>query len=154
MQESSSAPTQLPHVSGALECCAQSLTSCSYFAIDRSGSMRLTDCRPLPNTPASRRIVQNADNRFGAALSSIYGFWLAREGAQRGSGTAGVHKDAYTVIAFDHETEVVYSNDVGSTADQLLDRLPRDATEDGGTNFTDTLRLLQRELENTGASER
>ncbi|CCA69193.1 hypothetical protein PIIN_03093 [Serendipita indica DSM 11827] len=49
---------------------------------------------------------------------------------------------------------VVYSNDVGSTADQLLDRLPRDATEDGGTNFTDTLRLLQRELENTGASER
>lgn len=70
--------------------------------------MRLTDCRPLPNTPASDRIAQHADNRFGAALSSVYGFWLAREGAQR-PGMAGVHRDAYTVIAFDHDSEVQFT---------------------------------------------
>jgi hypothetical protein len=67
--------------------------------------MRLDDCRPLPNTPASQQIALNADNRFGAALSSLHGFWLAREGAQR-SGATGAHKDAYTVIAFDHQAVV------------------------------------------------
>jgi hypothetical protein len=67
--------------------------------------MRLTDCRPLPNTPASLRIAANADNRFGAALTSVHGFWLAREGAQR-PGVAGAHQDAYTVVAFDHEAAV------------------------------------------------
>jgi hypothetical protein len=67
--------------------------------------MRLQDCRPLANTPASARIAQHADNRFGAALSSIYGFWLAREGVQR-PGLTGSHRDAYTVVAFDHEVAV------------------------------------------------
>ncbi|KAG8854044.1 hypothetical protein FRB91_004122 [Serendipita sp. 411] len=124
-----------------------------FFALDRSGSMRLTDCRPLANTPASERISENADNRFGAALSSIYGFWLAREGTQR-PGHAEVLQDAYTVVAFDHEAAVMCSNDVGSRADDLLDMLPADATEDGGTNFTQALRLLQRELETAGPSER
>lgn len=67
--------------------------------------MRLTDCQPLPNTPASLRIAANADNRFGAALTSVHGFWLAREGVQR-PGAAGAHQDAYTVVAFDHEAAV------------------------------------------------
>jgi len=67
--------------------------------------MRLIDCRPLANTPASEQIARHADNRFGAALSSIYGFWLAREGFQR-SALAANHQDAYTVIAFDHDVAV------------------------------------------------
>jgi len=70
--------------------------------------MRLDDCRPLPNTPASLRIAANADNRFGAALTSVHGFWLAREGAQR-PGMAEAHQDAYTVVAFDHEAAVSHS---------------------------------------------
>ncbi|PVF95046.1 hypothetical protein CPB86DRAFT_739378 [Serendipita vermifera] len=123
------------------------------FAIDRSGSMLLTDCRPLNNTPASRRIAQHADNRYGAALTSLYGFWLAREVAQR-PGYAAAHRDAYTVIAFDHNAAVVCSNDTESGADQLLGLLPNNATEDGGTNFTQTLELLRRELENTWTTER
>jgi hypothetical protein len=82
-----------------------------------SGSMLLTDCRPLNNTPASRQIAQHADNRFGAALTSLYGFWLAREGAQR-PGYASAHRDAYTVIAFDHEVAVCFGS---SQVDALID---------------------------------
>jgi len=48
----------------------------------------------------------------------------------------------------------VCSNDVGSKADDLLQMLPTDATEDGGTNFTQALRLLQQELESTWVTER
>jgi hypothetical protein len=48
----------------------------------------------------------------------------------------------------------VCSNDVGSKADDLLLMLPRNGTEDGGTNFTQALRLLQQELENTWVTER
>ncbi|KIM19570.1 hypothetical protein M408DRAFT_203176 [Serendipita vermifera MAFF 305830] len=124
-----------------------------FFALDRSGSMRIDDAHPLANTPVTQQIAMHADNRFGAALSSIYSFWLAREGSQR-PGLNPSHRDAYTVVAFDHDAAVVCSNDVGSKAEELLRMLPRDATEDGGTNFTQTLRLLQQELETTWTTER
>lgn len=71
-----------------------------------SGSMTLTDRNPLPDTPATERIAQYADNRFGAVLSSVYGFWLARDAATRAGAVAGVRRDAYTVIAFDHTASV------------------------------------------------
>ncbi|KAG1768958.1 hypothetical protein EDD22DRAFT_843764 [Suillus occidentalis] len=58
--------------------------------------------RPLPNTPASDRITQRSDNRFGAVLSSLYYFWSARAaaiGAQQGA-----RRDSYSVILFNTST--------------------------------------------------
>lgn len=68
--------------------------------------MTLDDRRPLPDTPATERIAEYADNRFGAVLSSVYGFWLARDAATRSGANAGVRRDAYTIVVFDHNASV------------------------------------------------
>ena len=62
--------------------------------------MNRRDLLPLPTSPATLRIVQKADNRFGAVLSSLYKFWTARDTAVRANAEAGVRRDAYTVITF------------------------------------------------------
>jgi hypothetical protein len=72
----------------------------------RSGSMTSTDRRPLPNSPATNRIVQRANNRFGAVVSSIYGFWTARETAVRAGAKNGMRRDAYSIITFDSRASV------------------------------------------------
>ncbi|TFY77300.1 hypothetical protein EWM64_g6712 [Hericium alpestre] len=48
------------------------------FVIDRSGSMSSNDRRPLPNAPATDRIARASNNRLGAVLSALYGFWSAQ----------------------------------------------------------------------------
>lgn len=68
--------------------------------------MKGGDRRPLPDSPATKRIVQRANNRFGAVLSSLYGFWTAREAALRAGSNTGARRDAYTVITFDHNSAV------------------------------------------------
>jgi hypothetical protein len=67
--------------------------------------MYYDDCKPLPDTPVTERIARNSNNRLGAALSSVYGFWLTRQGAQRSNAT-DASKDAYTVIVFDGQARV------------------------------------------------
>jgi hypothetical protein len=68
--------------------------------------MTFTDRVPLGGTPATQRIVQTANNRFGAVISSLYGFWTAREAAIRSGTAAGARRDAYTIITFDHNPSV------------------------------------------------
>ena len=68
--------------------------------------MTWSDRQPLPNSPATRRIVQLANNRFGAVLSSLYGFWTAREAAVRSGANAGQRRDAYSIVLFDHTASV------------------------------------------------
>jgi hypothetical protein len=68
--------------------------------------MTWTDRQPLPNSPVTQRIVQLANNRFGAVISSLYGFWTAREAALRGAANAGQRRDAYSIISFDHNAAV------------------------------------------------
>ncbi|KAG1838350.1 hypothetical protein C8R48DRAFT_791384, partial [Suillus tomentosus] len=67
--------------------------------ISRSGSMASGDRHPLPNTPASDRIVRRSNNRFGAVLFSLYSFWSASAVAIGGQQAA--RRDSY-VILFDH----------------------------------------------------
>ena len=64
------------------------------------------DRRPLPNTPATARIAQRADNRIGAVISSRYQFWTARDTAIRAGSAAGMRRDAYTIITFDSNPQV------------------------------------------------
>ncbi|KAI6143621.1 hypothetical protein BKA82DRAFT_4181550 [Pisolithus tinctorius] len=90
----------------------------------RSSSMSFKDKKPLPNTPASGRISAYSDNRLGAVLSSLYGFWSARAAAV---GSA--------FILFNSRVVPVIENDFTSDPDQLLDAiLPYEA--EGGTDFT------------------
>ncbi|KAG1778913.1 hypothetical protein EV702DRAFT_1093073 [Suillus placidus] len=121
------------------------------FVADRSGSMASGDRRPLPNTPASDKIVRRSNNRFGAVLSSLYSFWSARAAAIGGQQAA--RRDSYSVILFDSSVTNAFVNDFVSSPDQLLDAVLRyDA--DGGTNFTAAVQRSQSVMEQHWSTER
>ncbi|KIJ64840.1 hypothetical protein HYDPIDRAFT_40028 [Hydnomerulius pinastri MD-312] len=122
------------------------------FVADKSGSMACPDRRPLPDTPASERIIRQSDNRFGAVLSSLYSFWLARDAAMNASGT-GVRRDAYSVILFDSTVTQAVQNDLRSNADELLDVVLRYRPA-GGTNFTSAIRTAQDVMQRAWSTER
>ncbi|KIK82025.1 hypothetical protein PAXRUDRAFT_832450 [Paxillus rubicundulus Ve08.2h10] len=122
------------------------------FVIDKSGSMAHTDKRPLPDTPASARIIRHSNNRFGAVLSSLYSFLLARD-AVMDAGARGTRRDTRSVILFDSEVTEVVFNDVDSSADQLLDTLLRHSTAKG-TNFTSAIQTAQDVMQRGWSGER
>ncbi|KAG1848072.1 hypothetical protein DFJ58DRAFT_746884 [Suillus subalutaceus] len=121
------------------------------FVADRSSSMRLTDRQPLRNTPASDRIIQRSNNRFGAVLSSLYGFWSARAAAVAGRQSA--RRDSYSIILFDRSVVDVVVNDFSSSPDQLLDAVIRHNTS-VGTNFTAAIQRAQSVMEQHWSTER
>ncbi|KIM24947.1 hypothetical protein M408DRAFT_331430 [Serendipita vermifera MAFF 305830] len=125
-----------------------------FFALDRSGSMSNGDRRPLPDSPATLRIVQRANNRFGAVVSSLYGFWTARDAAIRSGTAGGMRRDAYTIIPFNSTASTLLTNDTISDPDRLLETILRQGGGHGGTNFTHALQTVQREMERTWATER
>ncbi|KAG2340343.1 hypothetical protein BDR05DRAFT_889963 [Suillus weaverae] len=119
--------------------------------ISRSGSMASDDRRPLPNTPASDRIVRRSNNRFGAVLSSLYSFWSARATAIGGQQAA--RRDSYSVILFDSSVTNAFVNDFVSSPDQLLDAVLRYGAN-GGTNFTAAVQQSQSVMEQHWSTER
>ncbi|KAI5998966.1 hypothetical protein F5J12DRAFT_928807 [Pisolithus orientalis] len=91
-------------------------------------------------------------DRFGAVLSSLYGFWSARAAAV-GSGASAARRDAYSVILFNSRVVPVIENDFTSDPDQLLDAiLPYEA--DGGTNFTAAITGAASVMERNWSTER
>ncbi|KAG1764551.1 hypothetical protein EDD22DRAFT_883267 [Suillus occidentalis] len=116
-----------------------------------SGSMASSDRHPLPNTPASDRIVGRSNNRFGAVLSSLYSFWSARAAAVGGQQAA--RRDSYSVILFDSAVTNAFVNDFVSSPDQLLDAVLR-YSADGGTNFTAAIQRAQSVMEQHWSTER
>ncbi|KIK48596.1 hypothetical protein CY34DRAFT_798112 [Suillus luteus UH-Slu-Lm8-n1] len=121
------------------------------FVADRSSSMSLTDRQPLRNTPASDRIIQRSNNRFGAVLSSLYGFWSARAAAVAGRQSA--RRDSYSIILFDRSVVDAVVNDFSSSPDQLLDVVLRHNTS-VGTNFTAAIQRAQLVMEQHWSTER
>ncbi|KAI6027005.1 hypothetical protein EDC04DRAFT_3116261 [Pisolithus marmoratus] len=122
------------------------------FVADRSGSMTSKDKKPLQNTPASGRISARSNNRFGAVLSSLYGFWFARAAAI-GSSASAARRDAYSVILFNSHVEPVIENDFTSNPDELLEAvLPHAAN--GGTNFTAAITNAASVMERYWSTER
>ena len=114
-----------------------------------------TDRRPLAHSPATARIVQRANNRFGAVVSSVYGFWTARDKAMR------THVQVPRVALVVMPTQLFCSSRLLSTLycstrtsvslyqvaisndmdhyrdpDQLLELILSPANGYGGTNFT------------------
>ncbi|KAF8548217.1 hypothetical protein OG21DRAFT_1449416 [Imleria badia] len=122
------------------------------FVADHSGSMGLDDRRPLPNTPATARISAASNNRYGAVLSSLHSFWIARAAAIASSNAA--RRDAYSVVLFDHTVDAPIVNDFASTADQLLDVLLGFGPDDGGTNFSLAIQQTQAIMEQSWSTER
>ncbi|KAG2738992.1 hypothetical protein P692DRAFT_20882111 [Suillus brevipes Sb2] len=123
----------------------------AIFVADRSSSMRLKDRQPLRNTPASDRIIQHSNNRFGAVLSSLYGFWSARAAAVAGRRSA--RRDSYSIILFDRSVVDAVVNDFSSSPDQLLDAVLRHNTS-VGTNFTAAIQRAQSVMEQHWSTER
>ncbi|KAG8900443.1 hypothetical protein FRB99_006039 [Tulasnella sp. 403] len=118
------------------------------FVLDKSESMGCRDRRPLPNQPVTQLITNNNNNRFGAALSSLYEFWVSR-----GSGATGGRRDAYSVITFDSGVQTQFANDFNSNADQLLCRVTGIRTG-GGADFDGALRATQAVMENNWSTDR
>jgi len=113
--------------------------------------MGTQDIRPLPNTPASGRITQRCNNRFGAVLSSLYNFWSARAAAVTGPQSA--RRDSYSIILFDDSTVNVRENDFFSSPDQLL-HATLHYTAGGNTNFTVAVERAKSVMERHWSTER
>ncbi|KAG8962040.1 hypothetical protein FRC05_005627 [Tulasnella sp. 425] len=88
------------------------------FVLDASGSMAATDRGPLQGQPVTELISDSNNNRLGAVLSALYGFWITLA-----SGATGPRRDSYSVITFGWFAWTRIENDSTSTSDQLLDRL-------------------------------
>ncbi|KDQ64238.1 hypothetical protein JAAARDRAFT_201615 [Jaapia argillacea MUCL 33604] len=125
------------------------------FVIDRSGSMSLTDRRPLGNTPGTARITNRANNRLGSVYSSLHGFWLARHAALNVGGNVAqaARRDAYTVLLFNSAVSTCIENDYTRSPDQLLDAVLPSAAS-GGTNFTSALQCARSCMERNWSTER
>jgi hypothetical protein len=57
------------------------------------------DRTPLLNTPVSTTLRLRCNNRYGAVLSALYGFWHSREAINP---PAQLRQDAYTVVTFNN----------------------------------------------------
>ncbi|KAH9039441.1 hypothetical protein EDB83DRAFT_1717346 [Lactarius deliciosus] len=88
------------------------------FVIEASKSMGSSDLQPLPNAAGTPRIALTVNNRFGAAISSLYSFWTARQAAVRKSG--GRRRDAYSIVFFNKDALTCVENDLKSSPDELL----------------------------------
>ncbi|KAG8834730.1 hypothetical protein FRC17_007454 [Serendipita sp. 399] len=130
-----------------------------YFVIDISGSMIWqTDCQPREYSPASSKIRPRFNNRLGALLEALYGFWLARDTATRKGASSGARSDAYTLVRFAEfaKASVTFTNDTSSTPDELLDMTlnqPHDC-QPGLNDFNEAMRVTGAEMERTWSSER
>ncbi|KAH9059752.1 hypothetical protein EDB87DRAFT_1790917 [Lactarius vividus] len=88
------------------------------FVIEASKSMGSSDLQPLPNAAGTPRIALTANNRLGAAISSLYSFWTARQTAVKKSG--GRRRDAYSIVFFNRDALTCVENDLTSSPDELL----------------------------------
>lgn len=129
--------------------------------------MGATDRRPLPGQPSTATITRFNDNRFGAVLSAIHGFWISRT-------VATARRDSYSVITFDgatqvrahsplarsrciltetYMTQVQITNDFTGTPDELLARVVQ-IRAGGGTNFNAALASAQNIMDTHWSTDR
>ena len=58
------------------------------------------DHLPIERTPVATRVSSQHNNRYGAVISSLYSFWLARQASNLD------RRDVTSVILFDSGAEV------------------------------------------------
>ena len=62
--------------------------------------MAAMDHRPIRQTPVAARITSRHNNRYGAVISSLYAFWVARRATNR------ARRDLTSIILFDSQPKV------------------------------------------------
>ena len=116
--------------------------------------MGKTDRKPLSDAPAADLIRQHVNNRLGAVYSALYSFWSARHAAiTTGRQSAGVRRDAYSVVLFCQRTTNVLVNDFTRTPDELLDTVLAEQPS-WGTNFSAALGAARAIMEENWSTER
>jgi len=58
------------------------------------------DHLPIKRTPVAARISSNHNNRYGAVISSLYAFWVARQASNPDP------RDVTSIILFDSRAKV------------------------------------------------
>lgn len=58
------------------------------------------DHLPVERTPVAARISFNHNNRYGAVISSLYAFWVARQASNPD------RRDVTSIVLFDSQAEV------------------------------------------------
>ncbi|ETW76231.1 hypothetical protein HETIRDRAFT_430570 [Heterobasidion irregulare TC 32-1] len=87
-----------------------------------SWSMTQPDCRPLSNTPSYQLISQKANNRYGAVLSALYGFWSARQAVVQSAN--GARRDVYSVVTFSTSSRLGEIVSSGTLVTEIVRRAP------------------------------
>ena len=105
------------------------------------------DTKPLQNSPVYEKIRRRLDNRLGAVFSSLYSFLIARQA------TAGLQRDANTIILHAQNAESVCENDTTRSPDELLDLLLRNAPRDGNC-FDVALKAAEKAISKWWSNER
>ncbi|CAE6459517.1 unnamed protein product [Rhizoctonia solani] len=125
------------------------------FLVDTSGSMWGNDKRPVPDLPITNRLVQECNNRYGAAISALYCFWTSQAKIASRS-LLNTRKDAYTLVTFDDKTKVKAQNDLNSTAEQLVNFLLPQQSGGwfSGTSFDEALKTAGVVIEQNWSNER
>ncbi|KIJ61761.1 hypothetical protein HYDPIDRAFT_115585 [Hydnomerulius pinastri MD-312] len=122
------------------------------FLIDKSASMRESDRRPLSTSAVHRKIVRaHLDNRLGAVVAALYSFWTARVAAADQSHSA--HRDSYSIVMHEQDTEIVCENDLTSSPDQLLDMLLTQYPQ-RGNSFSKAIKKAQEIMERRWSTAR
>ncbi|KAF8289765.1 hypothetical protein DL93DRAFT_2069130 [Clavulina sp. PMI_390] len=122
------------------------------FALDYSGSMNRRDRQPLQNTPATYNIAQVFPNRFGAVLSALYSFLMARNASLSSAG--GSRRDWYSVILFDNVSKVVLQQDDNMDPNEILETLLHAGRPGGGgTDFTQAIFTTRRVMNNSWSDD-
>lgn len=114
--------------------------------------MKQSDRRPVPNTPVSATLERHANNRFGAVLSSLHSFWVARDASLHASGL-GARRDSYSVLLFDSAvTEALY-NDLTSSPVQLINTVLQ-YSPTGYTDFNNAIVNTRDVMQRAWSTER
>ncbi|CAE7221197.1 unnamed protein product, partial [Rhizoctonia solani] len=111
-----------------------------------------TDRLPLPNTPISPLLVSYCNNRYGAVLSALYGFWSSRDAVALSATRA--RRDAYSVVTFNESATTRVQNDFTSSPGQLISQMLPQTSGGNVINFRAALTRAQSLIQTHWSSDR
>jgi len=117
------------------------------LVVDRSSSMAERDYLPVRQTPVAARISSYHNNRYGAVISSLYSFWVARQASNLD------RRDVTSIILFESVPKTVLRADNTKTAEELVDCLLGECAR-GGTNYDLAIREVKGVMESQWSLER
>lgn len=116
--------------------------------------MSKQDRSPLQDTPVTRRIFLNHNNRLGAVYSSLYMFWLARVSFLNSPRrNISLKKDSYSLVVFSADASITIEDDSTSSPDGLLNELLQHQTK-YGTSFLSAIQTARLAMERNWSPDR